>query len=68
MRKTWALIETKNIIGDVAYVRGLSSSDNVLALMRDNKIKSISIYTSKKQAQEQADKLNAMFKERNTAQ
>ena len=65
---TYALIETENIIGDVAYVKGLLSSDNVLSLMSDNKIKSISIYTSKKQAQEQADKLNTMFKERNMEQ
>jgi len=65
---TYALIETENIIGDVAYVKGLLSSDNVLSLMSDNKIKSISIYTIKKQAQEQADKLNALFKERNMEQ
>ncbi len=66
--KTWALIETKNIIGDVAYVQGLFHSDNILNLTRDEKIKSISIYTIKKQAQEQADKLNALFKERNKDQ
>ena len=66
--KTWALIETENVIGKVAYVETINETENVLSLLKDNKIKSISIYTSKKQAQEQADKLNALFKERNTDQ
>ena len=65
---TYALIETENVIGKVAYVETINETENVLGLLKDNKIKSISIYRTKKEALKQAQQLNEIYKERNTAQ
>lgn len=59
---TYALIETENVIGKVAYVETINQNENVLSLLKDNKIKSISIYRTKKEATQQAERINAIYK------
>lgn len=62
--KTYLVIESKNtLLGKVAYIETVTESDNLKKYYRDDKVSSVSAYTTKKAAQQQVDFLNELYKE-----
>lgn len=62
---TYLVIETRNVLGRVAYVDTVGSSINLLNYnSKDKNMYSISAYTKLKDAKEQVDFLNGLYKER----
>ena len=64
MRNTYLVIETENNMGKVAFVETVSPYINLKGYADNKKIRSISAYAVKKQAQEQVEMLNALYEER----
>lgn len=62
MRNTYLVIETENNVGKVAYVETVSPYNNLKGYADNKKIRSISAYAVKKQAQEQAEMLNDLYR------
>lgn len=62
---TYLVIETRNVLGRVAYIDTVDSSINLLKYDRGDKdMYSISAYTKLKDARAQVDFLNKLYKER----
>jgi hypothetical protein len=62
--KTYLVIESKNVLGKVAYIETVTESDNLLKYSNDDTVLSVSAYTTKKSAQQQVDFLNELYKEK----
>ena len=61
--KLYLVIESKNVLGKVAYIETVTESDNLLKYSNDDTVLSVSAYTTKKSAQQQVDFLNKLYKE-----
>ena len=61
--KLYLVIESKNVLGKVAYIETVTESDNLLKYYNDDTVLSVSAYTTKKSAQQQVDFLNKLYKE-----